>query len=139
MHRSNYFLIVLGSILVIIGTIGIFIPILPTTPFLLLAAACYGRGSKRLYDWLLNNRLFGEYIRNYLDGKGIPLATKLYALVLLWLSISCSAIFFVDNLWIKILLFVIAIGVTIHLLTIKTARKKPKSCQEIKRSCKDMQ
>ncbi len=123
MNRSNYLLIVLGSIFVAVGTIGIFVPVLPTTPFLLLAAACYGRGSSRLYNWLTNNRMFGEYIKNYRDGKGIPLHTKIYALTLLWLSIGFSALFFVKNLWIRILLFVIATCVTIHLLTIKTANK----------------
>jgi len=123
LNKTNYLLIVLGSIFVVLGTIGVFVPVLPTTPFLLLAAACYGKGSKRLYNWLTNNRMFGKYIKNYREGKGIPLPTKIYALTLLWLSIGSSALFFIDNLWIRVLLLVIAICVTIHLITVKTASK----------------
>jgi len=66
-------LIVVGTISTALGILGIFVPILPTTPFLLLAAACYSRSSQRFYDWLLNNKYFGNYIRNYLEKKGIPL------------------------------------------------------------------
>ncbi len=123
LNRPNYILIAFGTLFVALGTIGIFVPVLPTTPFLLLAAACYGRGSKRLYNWLITNQVFGEYIKNYREGKGIPLATKIYALVLLWASIGFSAIFIVDKLWIKMLLFGIAAGVTIHLIKVKTAEK----------------
>ena len=66
-------LIISGSFFFELGIIGIVIPLLPTTPFLLLAAACYSRSSKKFYNWLLNNKWFGPYITNYLDGKGIPL------------------------------------------------------------------
>lgn len=116
----------LGTLFVVLGTVGIFVPVLPTTPFLLLAAACYGKGSHRLYNWLMQNRVLGEYIRNYREGKGIPLFTKIFTLILLYLSIGCSAIFFVKHLLVRILLLMVAIGVTIHLLSIKTIIKTKK-------------
>ncbi|MBT3362640.1 MAG: YbaN family protein [Chloroflexi bacterium] len=113
-------LIVLGTIFMAIGIVGIILPLLPTTPFLLLAAACYGRSSERFYNWLLGNRLFGKYIKNYMEQKGIPLKTKMLALVVLWASIICSIVFFVQILWVQIVLVVIAAGVTVHLVRIKT-------------------
>ena len=117
-------LIVLGTFFTGLGIIGIFIPILPTTPFLLLAAACYARGSERFYNWLLSNRLFGKYIRNYREGKGIPLIVKVVTISLLWLTILISALFFVQLLVIKIILIGIAVGVTIHILYVKTLKKE---------------
>ena len=114
------FLIVAGTILLAIGIIGIVIPILPTTPFLLLAAACYLRGSKRMHDWLLNNRWVGDYIRNYREGRGIRARTKIIIIALLWATILYSTIFIVEHLAIQVLLIVIASAVTVHILTLKT-------------------
>src|SRR4030042_2469421 len=105
-------LIIAGSLSVVLGMIGIFVPILPTTPFLLLAAACYIRSSERFYRWLINNRLFGTYIRNYLEGKGMPLTIKIYTIALLWVTISLSIILISQNMIIKIILVCVAIGVT---------------------------
>lgn len=113
-------LIVFGTLCVATGVLGMFLPILPTTPFLLLAAVCYARSSNRFYQWLLDNRWFGEYIRNYREGKGIPLRQKIFILTLLWLTIG-YAVLSVLTLWqIKLILLGIAVGVTIHLVKIKT-------------------
>ncbi|MFO7896234.1 MAG: YbaN family protein [Candidatus Cloacimonadales bacterium] len=109
-----------GSISVGLGVLGIFLPILPTTPFLLLAAFCYARSSEKFYIWLLTNRWFGEYIRNYREKRGVPLKVKIYTLLLLWITILSSAYFFVPVIWGKILLLMIAIGVSWHLIYIKT-------------------
>lgn len=117
-------LIIAGTFFVGLGILGIFLPILPTTPFLLLAAACYARSSKRFYSWLLNNRWFGNYIKNYREGKGVPLKVKIYTISLLWMTILLSAIFFIDIFWIRVLLILIACGITIHILTIKTYKNK---------------
>jgi uncharacterized membrane protein YbaN (DUF454 family) len=116
------FLIVAGTIFLAIGIIGIVIPILPTTPFLLLAAACYLRGSKRMHDWLLNNRWVGEYIRNYREGRGIRARTKIIIIALLWATILYSTIFIAQHLAIQVLLIVIASTVTVHILTLKTLK-----------------
>jgi hypothetical protein len=111
-----------GSVALALGIIGIFVPVLPTTPFLLLAAACYLRSSRRLYAWLLGHRLFGRTIRNYLQHKSVDRKTKIYALVLLWLSLTVSAIL-VPSAIVRILLPLIGIGVSIHLFSLKTMPK----------------
>ena len=113
-------LIVTGSVAFGLGVAGIFVPILPTTPFLLLAAICYMRSSQRLYNWLLHNRFIGNYVRNYLEGKGMPLKMKVCTLVLLWTTIICTAVFATDSLVVRIILAVVLIGVTIHIILIKT-------------------
>ena len=116
-------LIAAGTILIGISIIGIFIPILPTTPFVLLAAGLYAKSSTKFYSWLINNRVLGKYIKNYREGKGIPLNVKIFAISVLWITIGCSAIFAIDILWVRILLVLIAIGVTIH-IALKKPRKK---------------
>ena len=121
---SRYLLIIAGTVFLGFGIIGIFLPILPTTPFLLLAAACYARSSKRFYNWLMSNKWFGTYIKNYREGKGVPLKFKVFTISLLWLTILTSIYFIINNFWIEIILIIIAIGVTIHILTIKTYRHK---------------
>ena len=123
-------LITAGTTCVLLGTLGVLIPVLPTTPFLLLAAACYARSSDRFYQWLISNRLFGRYIRNYREGKGIPLRTKVVALTLLWLTIGYSAFFVLDSLILRLLLLAIAIGVTIHLVVARTYRGEDRSTSE---------
>jgi uncharacterized membrane protein YbaN (DUF454 family) len=115
-------LIAAGTLCVVLGVIGMFIPVLPTTPFLLLAAVCYGRSSKRFYHWLLTNRWFGEYIRNYREGRGIPLLQKILSISLLWLTIGYTAWFVISAWWLRLILLGIACGVTIHLVSINTLR-----------------
>jgi uncharacterized membrane protein YbaN (DUF454 family) len=114
-------MIATGTFLIGVSIVGIFVPVLPTTPFLLLAAALYARSSRRFYNWLINNRILGRYIKNYREGRGIPLKVKIIAISILWITIGYSAIFAMDILWVRILLALIAIGVTIHI-----ASKKPK-------------
>jgi hypothetical protein len=116
-------LIVAGTISTAIGILGIFVPILPTTPFLLLAAACYIRSSDRFYRWLINNRLFGTYIRSYLEGRGMPLRTKIFTIFLLWIAIGISVCIDTQNLVVRIVLVLVAIGVTLHIIYIR-ARKQ---------------
>ena len=113
-------LIVAGTVCVVLGLIGVFLPVLPTTPFLLLAAACYARSSDRFLHWLLNNRFFGVYIRNYREGRGMARSTKILTLTALWLTLGLSAAFATSALWLRLLLAVIGAGVTIHLLHLKT-------------------
>jgi uncharacterized membrane protein YbaN (DUF454 family) len=118
------FLLVVGSVSLGLGAIGIFVPILPTTPFLLLAAACYLRSSKRMHDWLLGNKWFGEYIKNYQEGRGIPSNTKMAAIITLWATIIFSAVFFLDEILIaQIALLIVALGVSVHILRLPTFKK----------------
>ena len=115
-------LIVAGTVSTAIGIIGIIVPILPTTPFLLLAAACYLHSSERLYRWLLGNRWLGTYIRDYIEGRGMPVKTKLFTLVLLWAAIGLSVAIGTQNTVLRIILALVAIGVTLHIVFIKVKR-----------------
>jgi uncharacterized membrane protein YbaN (DUF454 family) len=95
---------------------------LPTTPLVLLAAACFSRSSVKFYTMLLDNRLMGKYIRNYREGRGISLKIKILALLTLWITMVYSVCFLLSILFVKLLLVVTAVGVTIHILSLKTAR-----------------
>lgn len=119
----RYLLNIAGSIFLGLGIIGIFVPLLPTTPFLLLAAACYARGSRRLHAWLMSRPRLGEYIRRYREGKGIPLAVKVWTVGLLWLTIGYSAVVVVKSSMLRVVLFVIALGVTVHIITRPTSKR----------------
>jgi len=110
-------LVVAGTVSLGLGVVGIFVPILPTTPFLLLSAACYARSSRRLHDWLLSRPRLGAYIRRYREGLGIPLGTKLFTVALLWATIGFSVLVAAESAWLRVLLVVIAAGVTVHVLT----------------------
>lgn len=122
-------LIVLGTVCVLLGVLGMFLPVLPTTPFLLLAAICYGRSSRRFYRWLMTNCWCGEYIRNYREGKGLPLKQKVLTILLLWLTIGLTARLAVSMWWLRVILIGIAIGVTIHLVKIKTYKPETRHSQ----------
>ena len=111
-------LISLGSTALLLGIIGIFLPLLPTTPFLLLAAACYARASVRFYHWLISNRYLGGYILDYRQRKGINRRNRAITLSLLWFSIGISVIF-TDHLWLKALLAAIAVAVSIHVIKLR--------------------
>jgi len=115
--------IVLGILAFCLGIIGVFIPFLPTTPFLLLAAGFFLKGSDRLYQWLINHKLFGKYIRNFREYKAIPIKTKIFAVSTLWATILASVFFFTKSLTLKGLLIGIGIGVTIHILHYKTLKE----------------
>jgi len=121
--------IILGSISLALGIVGAFLPLLPTTPFLLLTAALYFRGSPRLYNWLLNHKHLGPYIRNFRENKSIPLRAKIISVSLLWITILFCIFFVVEPLWIRILLLVIATGVTYHILSFKTLKKENRGKQ----------
>lgn len=116
-------LLSIGTISVVLGIIGIIIPLIPTTPLLLLGAACWFRTSKKLHHWLVNNKWLGPYIKQYQDGLGIPLKTKLFVITIMWISISFSAILIVPIFWVKILLFLVAGCITCYISSIKTLRK----------------
>ena len=115
--------IIIGTISLILGVVGIFLPLLPTTPFLLLTAALYFRASPRLYNWLLSQKHLGPYIRNFREEKAIPLRAKVISITLMWATMLYSISFIVPLMWVRIVLLVIAIGVTYHILSYKTLKK----------------
>jgi uncharacterized protein len=114
-------LIFTGTLCVALGVLGMFLPLLPTTVFFLMAAYCYSRSSERFHTWLLTNKWFGPYIANYKSGRGISVRQKISTLLMLWLSIGVS-IWLVGGFWVTLILLAIAVGVTAHLVWIKTHR-----------------
>lgn len=113
-------LVTAGILAVSLGIVGIFLPVLPTTPFLLLSAACFVRSSDRLYNWLTHHKWFGAYIRNYREYRAVTLKSKIVTLVMLWGVIGYTALGVISNWWLRGLLGVIAVGVTLHLLHLRT-------------------
>jgi len=111
--------IIVGSLSLILGIVGVFIPVLPTTPFLLLASFFYLRSSERMYNWLMNHKIFGAYIYSYLTYKAIPKKTKVGTMVFLWSTLIVSMIL-VSSLHIRIFLLAVGVAVTAHLLMLKT-------------------
>jgi len=112
--------VTLGFLFVGLGTLGIFLPVLPTTPFLLLAAFFFARSSKRYYTWLIKTPLLGEYIRNYQEGGGVTRKNKIVSITFLWLMLGVAALWFLTVCWGRVLLLLVGIGVTLHLLSLKT-------------------
>lgn len=123
-HRSvRYLLLGVAWLSVTLGVIGIFLPVLPTTPFLLLAAACFARSSPRFYDWLVHHKRFGPLIRDYLEGRGMPVKAKVYAIATMWLSIGVSC-YLIPLPWVRVFMLVSAVLVTGYILKQKTAEKR---------------
>lgn len=113
-------LAVLGLISLGLGILGIFLPVLPTTPFLLLAAALFLRSNRRLYDWLINHPKLGPYILNFMKYKAIPKRIKVLSVSMVWITLLFCAIFVAEHLALRIMFIGIATGVTIHILSYKT-------------------
>lgn len=112
--------IILGTISLSIGIIGITVPGLPTTPFLLLTATFYCKSSKKLYNWFINHRILGKFVKEYREKKAISLKTKIYSIILMWLMITCSLYFFISNILIQLLIFIVGLLGTFFMGRIKT-------------------
>jgi len=115
----------LGAIFVGLGSIGIVLPLLPTTPFLLLAVGCFARGSPRAYRWLMESRRLGLYIRSYREGRGLTKRAKAISLAMLYITLSVSALVMSADALLAIILLVVAAGVSAHLLMLPTAPSRP--------------
>ncbi len=118
----KYILAFLGSVSLALGILGIFLPVLPTTPFLLLAAALYVRSSARLYDWLMSHRQLGPYIKNFRENNAIPLRVKIVSVSLVWVTLLYCAIFVAWVWWMRLLFITIAACVTVHILHYRTLK-----------------
>lgn len=112
-------MIVLGSLAIVIGAIGVALPILPTTPFIIIAALCFSTSSPKMYSWLSNNRYFGEYISNHRDKTGVTKKTKAYSITFLWTLLIVSMFFMKDNTWMLILLIIVGLVVTVHIMLLR--------------------
>jgi uncharacterized protein len=117
----RWLLAVGGFVFIGVGILGMFLPLLPTTVFFILAAWCFARSSAKFHHWLHHNRVFGKYLSNYRSGAGMTVKAKVYSIGFLWLGIIISAVVLTENVYIRILLGAIALGVTYHIYTIKKA------------------
>ena len=115
----RYLYIILGTFSLVMGIIGIFLPVLPTTPLLLLTAFCYYRGSHRMYAWLMSHPYLGVHIKRFREHRIIPRKAKAYILTMLWASLLFCA-YILPPLWLKALMMAIAIGVTWHILSYRS-------------------
>lgn len=120
---KNIIFIILGCLSVFMGILGIFLPLLPTTIFLIIGSYFLTKGSPKLNEKLLGNKYLGPYIKNYREERGMPLKSKIISIILLWTSILITAIFFTQILILRILLVIIAVSVTIYLLSLKTIKQ----------------
>jgi uncharacterized membrane protein YbaN (DUF454 family) len=125
----RWLLMTIGVLAVGLGIAGIFLPLLPTTPFLLLAAACFIRSSDRLYQWLIQNKWFGSYIRNYQEYRALPLRAKVVALILLWTTMSYTVFVLVNHLALRVFLLLVAVIVTVYLLRLKTIKEEKRKAE----------
>lgn len=124
---KKFFYLTVGIISVILGTIGAFLPVLPTVPFLLLALFCFSRSSERAYQFIISNKYFGKTLQDYYEGKGVTIAVKAKAIIFMSAGIAFS-IYKVQNLHLKIFLAVVWIAVTIHIIMIKNKKSTKESC-----------
>lgn len=111
----KFLLLALGILSTGLGVLGIFLPLLPTVPLLLLATACFARSSDGFYNWLVNHRHLGPMIQGFQDGRGIPRKAKIKAIIMIWVSIPVSA-YFIVVFWVKLILISIGCIVTCYLL-----------------------
>ena len=118
----RYAYLVSGFLLVAIGIIGIFLPLLPTTIFLILASACFVKSSPKANEWLKNNKFLGPYLKNYQNKTGLTIKSKIFSIIFLWLSIGISAFYLTNEFYIRMLLLAIGAGVSIHIIYIKTQK-----------------
>ena len=112
-------LVAAGSVCLALAVLGVFLPLLPTTPFLLLASACYVRSSERLHGWLLGNRVLGPYIKNFRERRGMPLRAKVTTVALLWLPLLYS-VYRLELLWLEALLLLVGLTWSVLILRMKT-------------------
>jgi uncharacterized membrane protein YbaN (DUF454 family) len=115
----------IGWMCVGLGFIGVFVPGLPTTIFLLVAAWCFFRSNERAHAWLLEHRLLGPYVRDFASGKGMPVRAKVFAIAMMWATCGSSAVFFVRPLWAKAIVLASAAAGTVAVLRVRTTRTEP--------------
>jgi len=118
-QSANLLLMIIGWLCIVLGVLGIFLPLLPTTVFILLAAYCFSRSSERFHRWMLEHKYFGEILQTYQAGLGMPRKVRRRVLCLLWLSMGVS-MWVVGQWWAVLLLSVIGLGVSGYLLQLPT-------------------
>jgi len=122
MEFKKLFFLSLGGTLLGLGVVGIFLPILPTTPFILAAFLCFTKSSKKAEEWISRNRYFASYIENYKTNKGVPMDVKLKSIAFLWATLLISMVYF-NQYYLFIILPLVGLGVTAHIASLKTYRQ----------------
>lgn len=117
----RYFYLSVGILSIVLGSVGIFVPVLPTVPFLLLALFCFSKSSERAYNLIINNKYFGKTLKDYKEGKGLSLATKIKAILFLSLGIGFS-LYKVQSLHPQIFLVIVWLAVSIHIIMLKNKK-----------------
>ena len=127
--KGIYFAV--GVISLAVGIIGVFLPVIPTTPFILLSAWCFFRSSKKFYEWIISNERFGPTIQNYQEGRGLTKPTKIRAVAMMWLAMTVSIYFFITDLYVMVLMYAVAVGVTIYLYKLPTLEPRNGSIETL--------
>ncbi|HEX2936802.1 MAG TPA: YbaN family protein [Bacteroidales bacterium] len=116
--KSLFLFIGISSL--VLGFIGIFLPVLPTTPFILLAAYCFAKSSERFHNYIMQHKLFGKMVSDFYEKRIIPVKTKIIALTLMWATLLLSVIFFMPYIWVKWVVIGIGVAVTAYLLSFRS-------------------
>jgi uncharacterized protein len=124
-HAARWMLIAAGLLCVGLGAIGVILPGLPTTPFLLLAAYCFARSSEHFHGWLINHRWFGSYVRNFEEGRGMTRSAKATTVLIIWLSFGVTIVFFVPVVWGQVGMVLMAVTVSLYIVRLPTPRSEP--------------
>lgn len=114
-------LLTFGFVTMGLGFVGVFLPLLPTTPFLLVSLACFMKSSERMHHFVMTNKYLAPYVKEYASRDGIPKRAKIRAIVLIWITISFTAFVVIDKVLLRVMLYVIAISVSTYIWTRKTA------------------
>ena len=118
---KKIFLLTIGFVTMGLGFLGVFLPVLPTTPFLLVSLACFMKSSDRMYQYVMTNKYLAPYVKEYTSSAGIPKRAKIRAILLIWITISFTAFVVIDKVPLRVMLYVIAVSVTTYIWTRKTA------------------
>ena len=118
MSIKKLFLIIIGFTALLFGVLGIFLPILPTTPFILLSAGCFSASSPKFSSMLQRNKYFGSYIENYNNKTGVPRKVKICSIVYLWISLGISMLL-INTIIMFIILTLVGAGVTVHIASLE--------------------
>ena len=122
-NTKKSFYTLIGTVSLLLGIIGILLPVLPTTPFILFSAWCYFRGSSRFHDWLINHPYLGPIVEEYGDGEGMTKESKIKAIFFTWTAVILTAVFILNSLFMRVIIVLIAVIGTIVLIRIKTRKK----------------
>jgi uncharacterized membrane protein YbaN (DUF454 family) len=114
--------LVVGHLSLVLGVTGVILPVLPGVVFLIGAAACYARGSMRFYNWLLAHKWLGPPVRDWEEHRAMTVGAKVVSIAMLMGGIAISIVFFVNLLWVRVMLALMALGLSTFILFIKTRR-----------------